>query len=131
MTRMLNNDANATTLSRPERLLLLPATGAGRIGFVSPTGLQIVPVCFWRDGGRVFLQTTPDSTLDQLADLGSELTLEVDTFGRDAADEWSVSMTGTLQPVTDGHQDQSLQPGHEHAHQHGMVCLEFVPPTHR
>lgn len=127
MTHTLSDDSvRPATRTRPGRPSQLPATGAGRIGYVSPAGLQIKPVCFWRDSGRLFVQTTPDSSLEQLADLGATLTLEVDDYGHDAPEEWTISLSGSL-VTADGPGVHDREP--VHVHQHGPVCLEFVPTS--
>ena len=56
------------TLPEAECLELLAVANVGRVGFVSPTGLQIIPMNY-RLGAdhQLFMKTAPSSALAQLA----------------------------------------------------------------
>jgi nitroimidazol reductase NimA-like FMN-containing flavoprotein (pyridoxamine 5'-phosphate oxidase superfamily) len=69
----------------------------GRIGFLSPTGVQILPVDY-RLGAdhRLFMKTSPDGTVAQLAQIDAPVAFEVDYHASDFGIAWSVLMNGTL-----------------------------------
>ncbi|HSU37730.1 MAG TPA: pyridoxamine 5'-phosphate oxidase family protein, partial [Propionibacteriaceae bacterium] len=69
----------------------------GRIGFVSPAGIQILPIGFrLGDGHRLFLRTSPEGSLAQLARADASVGFEVDYHANDFRIAWSVLMNGTL-----------------------------------
>ena len=84
-------------LSRFECYELLAVATVGRIGFVSPAGVQILPVDFRLGAGRrLFMNTSPQGTLSQLAETDAAVAFEVDHHASDFGIAWSVLMNGTL-----------------------------------
>ncbi len=71
---MPNTDGTAKssysrTLSESECYELLAVATIGRIGFVSPAGVQILPVDYRLGAGhRLFMRTSPQGTVAQLAE---------------------------------------------------------------
>jgi nitroimidazol reductase NimA-like FMN-containing flavoprotein (pyridoxamine 5'-phosphate oxidase superfamily) len=85
------------TLPEPECYELLAVAVVGRIGFVSPAGVQILPVNFRLGSGhRLFMKTSPHGTLAQLAQIDAPVAFEVDHHAGDFGIAWSVLMNGTL-----------------------------------
>ena len=84
-------------LSEAECYELLAVATVGRIGFVSPAGVQIFPVDFRLGSGhRLFLKTSPEGTVAELAETGDSVAFEVDHHASDFGIAWSVLMNGTL-----------------------------------
>jgi hypothetical protein len=87
-------------LSEKECLQLLQAATVGRIGFVSPAGLQIIPVSYRVGAGpRLFFKTARDGMVAQLSDIGCEVAFEVDYHASGADVAWSVLMHGEIRPL--------------------------------
>jgi len=68
----------------------------GRVAFNTPLGLQVLPVSIRATGTSLMLDTTPQSSLSQLAEMGGEVTLEVDETLADSGQAWSVLMRGPI-----------------------------------
>ena len=85
------------TLPESECYELLAVATVGRIGFLSPIGVQILPVDY-RLGAhhRLFMKTSPDGTVAQLAQIDAPVAFEVDYHASDFGTAWSVLMNGTL-----------------------------------
>jgi nitroimidazol reductase NimA-like FMN-containing flavoprotein (pyridoxamine 5'-phosphate oxidase superfamily) len=66
-----------STLPEAKCFELLAVAIVGRVGFVSPTGLQIIPMNY-RLGAdhQLFMKTAPGSALAQLAEIDTELVFE-------------------------------------------------------
>jgi hypothetical protein len=75
---------------------LLALATVGRVGFVTPQGLQIIPVNVRLTGASLRLDTTPNSSLSQLAEMSRDVTLEIDEYAADTGQGWSVLMQGKL-----------------------------------
>lgn len=85
------------TLPDSECFELLSVATVGRVGFVSDTGVQIIPVNYRLGAGhRIFARVVPGGVLAQLAELGSRVAFEVDYHADDFRIAWSVLMQGTL-----------------------------------
>jgi hypothetical protein len=84
------------TLSEPECTELVALATVGRVGFVTPQGLQIIPLNVRSTGASLRLDTTPNSSLSQLAEMSRDVTLEVDEYAADTGHGWSVLMQGRL-----------------------------------
>lgn len=94
--------SNLTTLSEAECFELLAAATVGRIGFVSPGGLQILPVNYRLGvGPRIFVKISPNGALAQLAELRSPVAFEVDYHADDFRIAWSVLMQGAFTVLDD------------------------------
>jgi uncharacterized protein len=89
--------SSLTTLSEGHCYDLLAAATVGRVGFVSPEGLQIIPVNFrLGTGPRIFMRVVPNGVVAQLANLRSHAAFEVDFHANDFRIAWSVLMQGTV-----------------------------------
>ena len=86
-----------TTLPENECFELLAVAVVGRVGFVSPAGLQIIPMSY-RLGPdhQLFMKTAPGSALAQLAEVDAAVAFEVDYHADDFQIAWSVLMNGTI-----------------------------------
>ena len=85
------------TLPEAECLELLGVASVGRVGFVSPTGVQIIPVNYRLGAGpQLFMKTAPDSALAQLAETDAPVAFEVDYHADDFRIAWSVLMQGAI-----------------------------------
>lgn len=86
-------------LEEAECLDRLAAATVGRVAFVTPQGLQVIPVNYRLARPVLMLSTTPGSSLAQLGEMGASVTFEVDYHGEDFALAWSVLMQGTLRTL--------------------------------
>ena len=87
-------------LTDAECIDLLQVATVGRIGFVSPAGLQIIPVSYRAgEGPRLFFKTAPDGILAQLGEIGNEVAFEVDYHASGIPVAWSVLMHGEIHPL--------------------------------
>lgn len=82
--------------------------GIGRLAFVTPDGLRIVPLNFTTNGAAVVFRTVPDSELGRYGE-GAEAVFEIDGVDDEAEEGWSVVAFGRLErpseadEVWDGH----------------------------
>ena len=85
------------TLPEAECFELLAVAIVGRVGFVTPDGVQIIPVNY-RLGAdhQIFMKTAPGSALAQLAEMDTPVAFEVDYHADDFQIAWSVLMHGTI-----------------------------------
>ena len=85
------------TLPEAECFELLAAAIVGRVGFVSPAGLQIIPMNY-RLGAdhQLFMKTAPGSALARLAEIDASVAFEVDYHADDFRIAWSVLMNGRI-----------------------------------
>jgi uncharacterized protein len=92
-----DNVSYIRTLPEAECFELLAVAIVGRVGFVSPTGLQIIPMNY-RLGAdhQLFMKTAPGSVLAQLAEIDAPVAFEVDYHADDFRIAWSVLMNGTI-----------------------------------
>ena len=125
--------SNLRPLPESECYELLAVAIVGRIGFVSPAGVQILPVNFrLGPGHRLFIKTSPQGTVAQLAQIDAPVAFEVDYHADDFGIAWSVLMNGTL---------SFLDPGANAAYAElrlppvpwpglaSTVTIQFVPQT--
>jgi nitroimidazol reductase NimA-like FMN-containing flavoprotein (pyridoxamine 5'-phosphate oxidase superfamily) len=90
-------DSYLTTLPEAECFELLAVGTVGRIGFVSPAGVQIIPINYRLGAGhRLFFKTAPAGALAQLAEMDAQVAFEVDYHAADFRIAWSVLMNGTI-----------------------------------
>ncbi|HEX3199449.1 MAG TPA: pyridoxamine 5'-phosphate oxidase family protein [Propionibacteriaceae bacterium] len=90
-------DSYLSILPEAECFELLAVATVGRIGFVSPAGIQIIPVNYrLGPGHRLFLKTAPTGALAQLAETEAQVAFEVDYHAADFRIAWSVLMNGTI-----------------------------------
>ena len=86
-----------SVLSEAECFELLAVATVGRVGFVSPGGLQIIPVNYRLGAGhRIFIRISPNGTIAELAKLDSRVAFEVDYHADDFRIAWSVLMQGAV-----------------------------------
>ena len=89
--------SNLATLSEAECFQLLAVATVGRFGFVSPGGIQIIPVNYRLGAGQwIFVRTAPDGVIARLAESHSEVAFEVDYHADNFRIAWSVLMQGTV-----------------------------------
>lgn len=86
-------------LTEDQYLERLGVATVGRVAFVAPQGLQIIPVNYRLAGATLMLSTTPGSSLAQLGDIGASVTFEVDYHAENFTLAWSVLMQGTLRKL--------------------------------
>jgi uncharacterized protein len=85
------------TLPENECFELLAVAIVGRVGFVSPAGVRIIPMNYRLGAGpQLFMKTAPGSALAQLAELDAPVAFEVDYHADDFQIAWSVLMNGTI-----------------------------------
>lgn len=90
---------SVSELSEVQCRELLAVATVARVGFVSPAGLQIIPLSCRYSDDVLYLRTRPGSQLDQLAEAGSTVAFEVDYHGADFVLAWSVLMQGHLEQL--------------------------------
>ena len=89
--------SNLATLSEAQCFELLAVATVGRVGFVSPECLQILPVNFRLGAGqRIFMRVAPNGLLAQLADSHTHVAFEVDYHADNFRIAWSVLMQGPI-----------------------------------
>jgi nitroimidazol reductase NimA-like FMN-containing flavoprotein (pyridoxamine 5'-phosphate oxidase superfamily) len=88
--------ASSRELTDAECVERLFGASVGRVAFVTPTGLQVLPVSVRATGTSLMLDTSPGSSLSQLAEMGREVTLEVDETLTSSGQAWSVLMHGPI-----------------------------------
>jgi uncharacterized protein len=85
------------TLPETECFELLAVATVGRVGFVSPDGVQIIPMNYRLGANhQIFMKTAADSALAQLAETDTPVAFEVDYHADDFQIAWSVLMHGTV-----------------------------------
>lgn len=97
--RPTEHAAGSRVLSEEECVERLALATIGRVGFVTAQGLQIIPVSVRSSGTSLMLDTTPNSSLAQLAEMGREVTLEVDESTLSTGQAWSVLMQGPIRKL--------------------------------
>ena len=109
-------DSYSRTLHEVECFELLAVGVVGRIGFVLPAGVQILPVNYRLGAGhQLFMKTAPGSAVAKLAEVDAEVAFEVDYHADDFRIAWSVLMNGTISrrldaAATAAYSDLHLQP---------------------
>ncbi|KQX76539.1 pyridoxamine 5'-phosphate oxidase family protein [Aeromicrobium sp. Root472D3] len=87
-------------IAHQECLELLTTTTVGRVAFVGPDGVELVPVNFALIGGVVYFRTLPDGFLAQLA-RRTRVAFGVDHHDDTYRDGWNVTVKGTASQVED------------------------------
>lgn len=119
-------------LSADECWQYLAAATVGRVGFVSPHGVVILPVNYRRAETVLLLKTRPGSMLAHVAETAQPVAFEVDYHGRDFDLAWSVLMQGALRALDQEGQQQLQQlrrpiqpwPGDDCS-----LALQFMPDS--
>jgi nitroimidazol reductase NimA-like FMN-containing flavoprotein (pyridoxamine 5'-phosphate oxidase superfamily) len=96
-------------LTAEECLERLRAGSVGRIAFLTPGGIRIVPVNYSVAGERIVLRTSPYSELGSYA-ANAQAAFEVDRIDEETRSGWSVVATGRLRRVTDGQEIERIRP---------------------
>jgi len=105
----------------------------GRVAFNTPLGLQVLPVSIRASGTSLMLDTTPHSSLSQLAEMGGEVTLEVDETLADSGQAWSVLMRGPIVKLDAQGRQRREAMSHQVEAWPGVACaeaLEFTPRSY-
>jgi nitroimidazol reductase NimA-like FMN-containing flavoprotein (pyridoxamine 5'-phosphate oxidase superfamily) len=89
---------NLRTLSAAECFCLLEEGGVGRVGFMSPTGIVMLPVNFALAGKSVIFRTAPDTLLAAYGDM--QISFEADHLDQARREGWSVLVQGRTHKVT-------------------------------
>jgi nitroimidazol reductase NimA-like FMN-containing flavoprotein (pyridoxamine 5'-phosphate oxidase superfamily) len=123
--------SNLVMLSEAQCFELLAVATVGRVGFVSPGGLQIIPVNY-RLGAhqRIFMRVAPNGLIAHLAELHNYVAFEVDYHAEDFRVAWSVLMQGSVSLLdakgrseyTDLHLLPTPSPGRA-----GSLPVQFIP----
>ena len=121
------------TIPESECYELLAVATVGRIGFVSPAGVQILPIDFrLGPGHRLFMKTSPGGTVAQLVERQTPVAFEVDYHASDFGIAWSVLMNGTLSfldaEARAAYDELRLQPV-PWPGLASLVTIQFVPDT--
>ena len=95
-------------LSAAECLDRLRAGSIGRIAFVTPGGVRIVPVNYSVVDKRIVVRTSPYSELGSYAS-DSPAAFELDRIDDEIRSGWSVVATGRLRRVTDGDEIERIR----------------------
>ena len=123
----------STTMQKLDPAQCLERLGAatvGRVGYVSPRGLQIVPVNYRLAGSTLMLATMPGSSLAQLGEMGGHVAFEVDYHGQNFEVAWSVLMHGTVRQLDDAGRQRLAdlrRPLLSWLGESATLHLEFVP----
>jgi nitroimidazol reductase NimA-like FMN-containing flavoprotein (pyridoxamine 5'-phosphate oxidase superfamily) len=86
---------------------LAGTTTVGRLAFQSSTGQQLLPVNFVFRRGCVYVKTSSEGTLSELAAGCSDVAFEIDSPDRLTQHGWSVLVKGTTREVAIGDVDLS------------------------
>jgi nitroimidazol reductase NimA-like FMN-containing flavoprotein (pyridoxamine 5'-phosphate oxidase superfamily) len=108
----------------------LAAATVGRVGYVSPHGLQIIPLNYRLAGATLMLATSPGSSLAQLGEMGAAVAFEVDYHSPDFTVAWSVLMQGNVRQLDEAARRRlaELRPSlHSWLGETATLHLEFVP----
>jgi hypothetical protein len=121
------------TLPEAECFELLAVANVGRVGFQSPSGVQIIPLSY-RLGvsPQLFMKTAPGSAVAQLAEMDASVAFEVDYHADDFRTAWSVLMNGTisrLDAAATAAYEELRRPPVPWAGSAGSLPVRFVPRT--
>lgn len=93
--------AASAELDEADCLELIKTTTVGRIAFVGPDGLRLLPLNYHNLDDTIYFRTSEDSSLAVLARESLEVVFEVDYHDRLFQRGWSVLITGRSAPVDD------------------------------
>jgi uncharacterized protein len=121
------------TLPESECFELLAVANVGRVGFQSPSGVQIIPLNY-RLGAdhQLFMKTAPGSPVAQLAEVDAPVAFEVDYHADDFQIAWSVLMNGTisrLDAAATAAYEELRRPPVPWAGSASSLPVRFVPQT--
>ncbi len=86
---------------------LLEFGGVGRVGFVSASGIAMLPVNFAVSGKVIIFRTAPDTLLALNAN--APVSFEADRFDQELREGWSVLVRGHAHQVTDEREVRRLE----------------------
>ena len=120
-------------LPEAECFELLAVAVVGRVGFVSPAGMQIIPMSYRLGANhQLFMKTAPHSALARLAEIDAPVAFEVDYHADDFRIAWSVLMNGTisrLDPAATAAYEDIRRPPVPWAGPASSLPVRFVPET--
>jgi len=87
-------------LSLAECREYLDRGGVGRLAFVTPKGLRIVPLNYATNANAIVFRTVPDSELGTYGE-GVEAVFEIDEIDHESESGWSVVAFGRLERPSD------------------------------
>jgi uncharacterized protein len=85
-----------TELSSTECREYLDRGGVGRLAFLTPKGLRVVPLNYCTNADAIVFRTVPDSELGTYGE-GAEAVFEIDEIDHEAEAGWSVVAFGRLE----------------------------------
>ena len=95
-------------LTAEECLDRLRAGSVGRIAFLAPGGIRIVPVNYSVVDKRIVVRTSPYSELGSYA-ADAQAAFEIDGIDEEARSGWSVVAAGRLRRVTDAEEIERIR----------------------
>ncbi|GAB2487398.1 hypothetical protein GCM10027030_21840 [Luteococcus sediminum] len=87
-------------LDQDECRTLLGEAHVGRLGFIGPDGITVLPLAYTQDGNLVVVRTAAHTQLAELPE-GIDVAFEVDHVDQEAANGWSVLVRGRLVDVSE------------------------------
>lgn len=101
MTGTRQGSATSTAMTADECASRIESVDVGRIAWVHDGAPRVLPVNYGTDHGAIIFRTEPNSSMAaQLP--GAAVAFEVDSVDFGNLIGWSVVVTGTCGPVTDG-----------------------------
>ena len=100
--------AEMIELGRDECLALLQRGGVGRLAFLTPVGLRVVPLNFTTNPGVIAFRTTGDSELGQHGE-GAEAVFEIDEIDNESEQGWSVLAFGRLERPSESDEEWDIR----------------------
>lgn len=99
----MDNESVAYFSQLPERECrsLLAGSEVGRVAWVEPDGVMILPVNYHLVDGHVVFHTAPGTQLARLAE-GATVAFQVDEIDQESAIGWSVVLRGVTRPAPEG-----------------------------
>ena len=101
---MTNHDARRSSMNvidERECIILFSTTTVGLVAFVSAAGQQLLPVNFAAIDGMIYLRTSDDSSLAELATGMDDVALGIVHHSTSTRDGWNVTVQGTTAAVID------------------------------
>lgn len=93
-------EGHFVVLDQDECRTLLGEAPVGRLAFVGPDGITVLPLAHTHDGNLIVVRTEPRTQLAELPE-GSDVAFEVDHVDQETANGWSVLVRGRLVDVSE------------------------------
>lgn len=93
-------EGHFVVLDQDECRTLLGEAPVGRLAFVGPDGITVLPLAHTHDGNLIVVRTAPRTQLAELPE-GSDVAFEVDHVDQETANGWSVLVRGRLVDVSE------------------------------